>query len=512
MAAPQQAAAFDSEELRLLHQIACCLLRECEYGELLNDLLDLTINALGATRGFVLVREGANVQATAARNFRSEALDKAEEMVSTSIALEVLAAGKTLLISDARSSEQFRDKKSVRRLDLRSVLCAALVTSSETFALLYLESLEADGFTENHRRLLDEICSMSSPRLKVAINAERLRKRASELESRLGEGDGILTADERMIALLKTVKQVSATDLPVLIQGETGTGKELVARALYRHSKRTAGPFLVLNCGAVPATLIESELFGYLRGAFSGAVRDRMGIVGAANRGTLFLDEIGELPLDLQTRLLRVLQSGEFTRIGSVQPEFADIRFIAATNRDLEREVEAGRFRSDLYYRLSGIVLQLPPLRERRPDIPLLATHFLNSYSGRWARPALKLSADAIEALIAYQFPGNVRELENEMARLVALSSGESHLPVDALNQRIRTAGRGDIETEEDSASFSVKPMSLSEMERLLILRVLQETGGNQTQAAEILAISREGLRNKMQRLRLKYRGEGAQP
>jgi transcriptional regulator with GAF, ATPase, and Fis domain len=500
---PHRAVEFNLEELRILHRIAHCLLREGEYGELLDDLLDLTIAALGATRGFVLAREDAQVRATAARNFRSEALSKTEEAVSTSIAAAVLEAGKSLLIEDAQASGQFRDKKSVRLLDLRAVLCAPLVTSNETFALIYLENREPGGFSERHRWLLDEICSMSAPPLRTAITVERARKRAAELDTFLSETEGILTCDEKMMALLKTIRQVAPADLPVLIQGETGTGKELIARALYRNSNRTAGPFLVLNCGAIPATLIESELFGCVRGAFSGAVRDRMGIVGAANRGTLFLDEIGELPLELQSRLLRVLQSGEFNRVGSTQPEFADIRFIAATNRNLEREVEDGRFRNDLYYRLSAITLKLPALRERPADVPLLATHFLRAFANRWNRAPMNLSALALEALAAYSFPGNVRELENEMGRLVAMSTGESVVQADVLNERIHARGRRESQAVKPLGRHTAQPMSLDEMERRHIVAVLQDFGGNRTRAAKVLGISREGLSGKMKRLGL---------
>ena len=178
---------------------------------------------------------------------------------------------------------------------------------------------------------------------------------------------------------MQTVRQIATTDLPVLIEGETGTGKELIARAIYRHSKRVNGPFIAINCAAIPATLIGSELFGFVQGAFTGANRDRVGFIGAANRGTLFLDEIGDLPLELQPHLLRVLQSGEFSRLGNSQTEQVDVRFIAATNRDLESEVAAGRFRPDLFFRLSAITLRLPPLRNRPHDVMLLAEHFLRA-------------------------------------------------------------------------------------------------------------------------------------
>jgi two-component system response regulator HydG len=287
--------------------------------------------------------------------------------------------------------------------------------------------------------------------------------------------------------------------LPVLIQGETGTGKELIARALYRQSSRAQGPWVVINCGAVPHGLIESELFGYVRGAFTGAHRDRVGFIGAAHRGTLFLDEIGELPPDLQPRLLRVLQSGEFTRLGSVQPEKVDVRVVAATNRDLQREVEEGRFRSDLYFRLSAITLNVPPLRQRPHDVHLLAHHFLRAYATRYGREAPRLSGECLQALSRYAFPGNVRELESEMARLVAVSPPGALLGPEALGERIRGAATQNESPRQSSPGLP--PMPLAEMEKQLILSVLEHTGGNRTRAAEILGISREGLRTKMQRL-----------
>ncbi len=474
---------FNAEELSLLYTIARTLGEDCGYGELLTSVLDKTIDGLGADRGFVLVRENGRFRAAIARNFRSEALSQAEADVSSSIANSVLETGKALLVGDALETDRFKNNPSVQRLAIRSVLCAPLIATAEAFALIYLENRDvAQRFTERQRELLDEISALASPRLRVAIAVEAAKRRARELETRIGEADGIVTADPKMASVLETVRQVAPTDLSVLIQGETGTGKELIARSIYRQSSRSSGPFIVLNCAVLPASLIESELFGVVRGAFTGADRDRVGLIGAAHRGTLFLDEIGELPIELQPRLLRVLQSGEYNRLGSTRNETADIRVIAATNRDLEREVESGTFRSDLFFRLATITLKLPPLRERLQDIQLLADHFLHQYSARFGREVPRLSPELLGSLLAYSFPGNVRELESEMARLAALSS-------DSLSERI-----------QGSEKNALQPMSIAEMEKRLILLVLKTTEGNRTRASEILGISREGLRTKMQR------------
>jgi len=491
---------WNPDELQLLYGISQSLLQDRDYGELLATILDATIEGLGAERGFVLLHEQGSFRPVVARNFRSEDLQQAQTEFSTSIATTVLRSARALLLDDAANSESFRGSASVRNLSLRSVLCAPLVNCNEVFALIYLENRKlANLFTERKRALLDGICELAGPRIRTAVAMQDARRRAADVTMLLGNTEGILTADSGMGAILETVRRVAPTDMPVLIQGETGTGKELIARALYRNSSRAAASLVVLNCAALPATLIESELFGYVRGAFTGALRDRIGVVGAAHLGTLFLDEIGELPMELQPRLLRVLQSGEFTRLGSVQAETADVRFIAATNRDLKKEVDEGRFRSDLYFRLSPITIKLPPLRERPHDVHLLADHFLNAYARRFGREAPRLSDEAFAALASYNFPGNVRELEGEMARLVAMSPAGSVIPVDALNENIRRQEH----PEPKAASFEMPPMSLAEMERQLIRSVLQSTKGNRSHAAEILGITREGLRNKIQRLGL---------
>ncbi len=500
MALPRENPA--AEDLGLLYRVSRALLKEGEYGELLSGLLDILIEGLGADRGFVVVREAGEFRATAARNFRSEALSRAEEAVSRSIARSVMESGRAVLIGDASITEPYSKQPSIQQLSLRSVLCAPLVASDEAFALIYLENREVTNcFTEGQCDLLDEVCALAAPRLRSAVAMCQAQRRAEALEHDYGQSDGILTADPVMARVLQTVHQIATTDLPVLIEGETGTGKELIARAVYRHSARVKGPFIALNCGAIPATLIASELFGFVPGAFTGANRDRVGFIGAAHRGTLFLDEIGDLPLDLQPHLLRVLQSGEFTRLGNSRTEQVDVRFIAATNRDLESEVQAGRFRADLFFRLSAITLHLPPLRERPHDTRLLAEHFVRAAATRYGRPVPRLTEECLAALTAYSFPGNVRELESEMSRLAALATPSLPCGPDLLNERIRHPRHSKPVTS--SQTTTVVPMSLHEMEKQLISSVLEHTGGNRTRAAEILGISREGLRTKLQRVQI---------
>jgi transcriptional regulator with GAF, ATPase, and Fis domain len=492
---------LSAEHLQLLYQVSRTLLKEGEYGEVLSGLLDTLIEGLGADRGFVVVREGGEFRATTARNFRSEALSRAEEAFSRSIARTVMETGRAVLIGNASMTEPYSKLRSIQELAVRSVLCAPLVTSDEAFALIYLENRQVTNcFTEEQRELLDEVCGLAAPRLRAAVAMSQAQRRAEALEHAHSQSDGILTSDPEMVRILGTVHQIATTDLPVLIEGETGTGKELIARAVYRHSTRVKGPFIALNCAAIPAALMGSELFGFVQGAFTGANRDRIGFIGAAHRGTLFLDEIGDLPLDLQPHLLRVLQSGEFTRLGNSRTEQVDVRFIAATNRDLESEVKAGRFRADLFFRLSAITLRLPPLRERPHDVRLLAEHFIRAAAARYGRPTPRLSEECLFALTDYSFPGNVRELESEMGRLGALGTADVPCGPDLLNERIRNRGNHSASSPQAKA---LTPMSLHEMEKQLISSVLQHTSGNRTRAAEILGISREGLRTKLLRLQL---------
>ena len=301
-----------------------------------------------------------------------------------------------------------------------------------------------------------------------------------------------------MQELLEMISYVAATEATVLITGESGTGKELVAAALHTNSERYNGPFIKVNCAALAETLLESELFGHEKGAFTGADRRREGKFVQANGGTLFLDEIGETTQSMQVKMLRVLQEHELQRVGGEETLHVDVRILAATNRDLATEVKAGRFREDLYYRLNVVTLAVPPLRERREDIPLLVAHFVHKFAEKNRRTVETVTPMCMELLVSYGWPGNVRELENAIERGVILMRGdqlsEKSLPLPI--QKQKGGGPGAI----------APPASLQEAERLLILQTLEETGGNKSEAARRLGITRKTLQNKLQRYDLSFK------
>jgi DNA-binding NtrC family response regulator len=304
----------------------------------------------------------------------------------------------------------------------------------------------------------------------------------------------VVTQDARLLQIIELAREAAASKATVLIQGESGTGKEVLARFIHAHSPRAAQPFVAVNCAAIPEGLLESELFGHEKGAFTGAVNRQTGKFEYAHRGTILLDEIGEMPLSLQAKLLRVLQEHEIERVGGRKPVPVDIRVIATTNRRLKDHMAAGKFREDLYYRLNVIPLSIPPLRERKGDIPLLIEHFIRKHSRSSAQPLPRMSQETIQHFLQYDWPGNVRELENMVERWLVLHQGgflsNHHLFLNEGTAALPPAAAG-------------RPtMSVREMERALIMETLQATNGNRTQAAKILGISLRTLRNKLREYR----------
>jgi transcriptional regulator with PAS, ATPase and Fis domain len=338
---------------------------------------------------------------------------------------------------------------------------------------------------------------------------------------------GLIGASPAMEAVYRLTRKVAKTNASVLLLGETGSGKEMIATAIHRLSQRASGPFVRVNCGALSESLLESELFGHVRGAFTGAVNNRTGRFEAAHTGSIFLDEINSTSLFLQVKLLRVLQEREFERVGDTTTNRVDVRVIAASNRDLYSEVEAERFREDLYWRLNVVPIEIPPLRKRREDIPALVAHFLNIYSDKNEKNVVHIEARAIEVLQSYDWPGNVRELQNYVERAVAMADGDELtaelLPDAVLGRTPRRAGRG-RSGDIDSLVFDVVETGLqaaapdetnlhekivNRVERELIVQVMESCNSVQTKAATRLGINRNTLRSKLQQYNLEEQGEG---
>ncbi len=333
--------------------------------------------------------------------------------------------------------------------------------------------------------------------LKKAEEREKLKRENRRLREEVGKEYDfrrIFTTDKRMLEILELVKKVADYNTTVLITGESGTGKELVARAIHFGGRRSQGPFVAVNCGAIPAPLLESELFGHIKGAFTDAHRNKTGLFQEAHGGTLFLDEVGELPMELQVKLLRVLQENEIRRVGDNKPIKIDTRVVAATVKDLSEEIKKGRFREDLYYRLNVIEITLPPLRERKGDIEGLARIFIEKYAKKFGKKIKGISKEALSALMDYDWPGNIRELENVIERAVILEESDTIGPSSLPPLRRPQGGNG---TMPVSSGLSIKKAQ-ERLEKELISKALEKTGGNRTRAAELLEISHRALLYKI--------------
>jgi serine/threonine-protein kinase PknK len=490
---------------------------------LLGRVLDVLVEWTGAERGLLLLRRTTgSLVPRASRHLSRRDLGDEQRAISTTLAERALREGQPVVAIDAMS-ELGDLHASVQALALRSVLVIPLVARGSAVGVVYLDdrvrrgafgpqevawartvaTVAAVAIADARRQRALERAMRRAERAQERLERE-LSRRQRELEvaqlelSRVvprrqsrSAYHAIIGESPALERLLALCDRVAATDVPVLIQGESGSGKELIARALHDVGPRSSAPFVSENCGALPETLLESTLFGHVRGAFTGATRSHVGLLEAADGGTLFLDEIGEMSLAMQTKLLRVLEDGVVRPVGSERGRRVDVRLVAATHRDLAKLVHEGRFREDLLYRLDVLRMQVPPLRERRDDIPLLVRHFLRKHGNF---PAITVTPEALERLVACEWPGNVRQLENEIRRALVLCDGvidESHLTVDR-KTTLRMTGDLTLKARVDA------------LEGALVEEALQRTNGNQTRAAELLGMSRFGLHKLMKRLGLR--------
>ena len=546
-------AQRERENLRVFAKITRELVRETELVRLLRLIVDSAVSLVGGERGFLLLasEEGAAVEGErtgpapaasdpagmkvrVARSFDREDIPVPASRLSMGIARKVITQGRSLLSVDAGRDERLKGMASVEDLRLRSVMCLPVRVEGRIMGVIYVDNrLQRGAFTEDDLELVDLLADQAAIAIRNARLVAELRQRnerlvqsqrkiellneqlgrkvrdrdsqlavvRAELDRERGRYDysSIVGASEGMRRVFQQVDRIVPSELPVLVNGESGTGKELIARAIHFNGPRKDKPFVTENCAALPDSLLESELFGHTRGAFTGAHKAKKGLLEQAHGGTLFLDEIGDMSPEMQKKLLRVLQEGEFRSLGSNDSIHVDVRVIAASHRRLEDLVRTQGFREDLYYRINVLRVDLPPLRERREDIPLLAEALRAKAAREAGRPGPVLPREVISALVAYDWPGNVRELENEMRRLVVMACEEVQLDLLStaiLERRSLRAPAG----EPGSAVLlggSIRE-AVADLERRSIEAALVQAGGNKSRAAQALGISRFALQRKL--------------
>jgi Nif-specific regulatory protein len=488
---PSQARQLDA-----LYEMIRALNSEDDPEALLESILQMAMKAVDAERGMILLSgpTGSDFSVRLARNLEKET-EADVEAVSRRIIAQV-EKGESVLALDAGQDERFKAFKSVSLFRIRSLMCVPLRSRGRIVGTVYLDSRrQGKPFTREDLRFVEAFADHAALALENARRRADLEAENRRLKAAVGERSSygkILGRSPAIQKVFDLLERVAGSDATILIQGESGTGKELVARALHFNGPRKDKGFVSENCAALPETLLESELFGHVRGAFTGADRDRAGLFEQAHTGTLFLDEIGDMSPAMQARLLRVLQEGELRRVGGDHPIKVDVRLISATNKDLPTEVAAGRFREDLYYRLAVVPVHLPPLRERVGDVPFLATHLLEQIAAARGRNAPRIDGDILDAMERYSWPGNVRQLEN-LLRRIALLAGDN------------TITRPVIESDADLARMLLGKqsgtgplLSMVKTEEEQIRRALEAAGGNRDRAARLLGISRATIYRKM--------------
>jgi len=505
--------------MRLLHECCNAFAARLEIDELIPLVLTKCRDALGAEGIAVLLRDETRRDLSFA--FLA---DRSPEMAmrlgavrvpeGRGIAGAVLRDVRAERIDEAASDPRFfPDVDRISGMQTRALLCVPLVGPSGALGVLQVVNRrDGSAFTDEDLDFLDGLAAgvaiaIGNAQAHARVKGEelRLRTEVGALRRDLAQRDRfveIVGSCPAMAEVFRLMDRAAAAQIPVLIEGETGTGKELVARAVHRASGRTGGAFVAINCAAFPETLLESELFGHRRGAFTGAFQDKRGLFEAASGGTLFLDEIGEMPAAMQAKLLRVLQEGEILPLGDVRPRSIDVRLISATNRDLEHEVESGRFRHDLFYRVATFPIRLPPLRERREDIPVLVARILRAVAERQGKRIVGASAAAVAALQRFDWPGNVRELENEIERAVALACDGDALEPLHLSAKLAPNQPSAAAPASDAAPARYADVPLREardaFEARHIGAALERYAGNVTRAAQALGLSRSMLHKKM--------------
>jgi Nif-specific regulatory protein len=475
--------------------------------QLLQKIVDSVVGITACSRGYLMLAEAdGNLSVALARGGAGEAASTKHFDVSLSVIRRAAATGEPQYVTNAQEEDELREQRSIVDFDIRTVFCIPLKYEDTLVGVIYADS---DTITEKMSRSDLSVLNAFEAQAAVAIENARhrgeleqsrrsLEQQNVDLRTQLAERyhfSGIIGRGEGMQEVFGVITKVAPLSTTVLIQGETGTGKELIARAIHYNSERKGKVMVSINCGALPKHILESELFGYRKGAFTGAEEDRAGLFEAANGSTLFLDEIGEMPVELQVKLLRALQEGEIRRLGEERPIKVDVRIVAATNRDLAQEVENGNFRNDLFYRLNVVPITLPPLRDRQEDVLPLAEFFVERFSKKMGKRKPLLTRRAKELLLNHSWIGNVRELENAIERSLALGEAGDAIDIEQFEHLIdRKSAAG-----EDLAHAPLKSV-IMQWEKEYIRKMLIRNSWNVSRTATTLQISRQQLHNKIKK------------
>lgn len=516
----------DIRELTALYEISRAISSSLNLKDVLTQIMQILHEKMGMERGTLTLLDTKTKELSIEVGFglEKEAIRRGRYMIGEGITGRVVAANKPMVVPNVGEEPLFLDRTRSRG-DLKdstiSFICVPIQLDQKAIGAISVDRLfrEEMSFDEDIR-LLTIICSMASQAVRihemVAEEKKVLQRENTLLKQELKKvfhPTNIVGDSKRMADVYATIELVSRTTATVILRGESGTGKELVAHAVHYHSERADGPFIKISCAALPETLLESELFGYEKGAFTGASMSKMGRFELAHGGTLFLDEIGDISASTQVKLLRVLQEKEFERIGGTNTIRVNIRLITATNKDLEKEVREGRFREDLYYRLNVVPVFLPPLRERREDIPVLVKHFLQKISQEHKKNISYISDDAMTYLMSYAWPGNVRELQNAIERSVVMCQsdtltsnllpipGEKGTPSLAAFKPPENASQlDDASLEAGSPVLGSLPDRVENLEKKMISQVLEQTASNQRKAAKLLGLTERMLGYKIKK------------
>jgi Nif-specific regulatory protein len=485
-------------DLMQLYRLGLAMGAAATFHELADVVLDGLLAAVGAEVGAVLtIKEGREMEITSVRP--EGPAKRVYSPVSEFVTHEVMSSREAVLAEDVARNRYLSQRDSLTQIGATSLICAPVVHNDKVLALIHLYC------TDPHKSFSNEDLEFTIAVAKhmAIVMTQMLRQDSLTLENQalreqLQVESELVGESAPVKNILEQIGRVAPTNATVLIRGESGSGKELVARAIHFSSPRREGPFICLNCAAITETLLESELFGHERGAFTGATEKKIGKFEAADHGTIFLDEIGEMAFNTQAKLLRILEGHPFERVGGGTPIRVDVRVVAATNQPLEQNIKENRFRRDLFYRLQVVDIQVPPLRDRRDDVPLLAEHFLRRFSRETSRKIRGFTPAALTKMTQYEWPGNVRELKNVVERAVALSRSTQLDVADILLTSLELPGAA------PAVSDAFEPISLEELEKRHIVRTLEHTDWNKSQAAAILQIERSTLDRKIKAYQLK--------